>query len=77
MTSGQGNDRENTRTPSGESLEELEERTAEVMADARKKVDRARATLHDQVLSEARGSEAADEERPEPDSDRGDADRAE
>lgn len=69
MTSGQrtndsddsddSNDSQKATTRTGESLEELTERTAEVMDDARRKVDRARATLHDQLLSEAPGGEAA------------------
>lgn len=43
-------------------LEEVEQRTAKVMADARKQVDRARETLHDQILSESPGGEEVDSE---------------
>ena len=58
-------DPETTPASTGESLEEVEQRTAKVMADARKQVDRARAALHDQILSESPGSGEADAEATE------------
>ena len=47
---------------SGESLEEMTQQTAETMADAREKVDRARGTLHDQILPDLQGGEEGDYE---------------
>lgn len=63
MTSGpqpRTHDAEGNPTSSGESLEEFTERTAEVMDEARKQVDRARETFHDQIFSEGRGNEDLD-----------------
>lgn len=62
MTSGprpRAHDAEETPTSSEESLEEFTERTAEVLDDARKQVDRARETFHDQIMG-GRGSEELD-----------------
>jgi hypothetical protein len=58
-------DPETTPASTGESLKEVEQRTAKVMADARKQVDRARETLHDQILSESPGGEEVDSEATE------------
>ncbi|MEY9932227.1 hypothetical protein ABH926_006876 [Catenulispora sp. GP43] len=41
-----------TPPPSREHLEEMTEQTAETMASARRDVARAKATLHDQILSD-------------------------
>lgn len=61
QTSGpQPDDPQSDSASSGESLEEKTEQTAEIMADARVEVERAKKTLHDQILPEARGGEAAD-----------------
>jgi hypothetical protein len=46
------------KTP--EELEEMQERTAETVANARKEVDRAVATSHDQILPAASGVETED-----------------
>jgi hypothetical protein len=62
MTSGprpRAHEDEETPTSSAESLEESTERTAKVMDDARKQVDRARQTFHDQIMG-GPGSEALD-----------------
>lgn len=77
MTSGprpRAHDPEEPGTSSGESLDEATERTAEVMDDARKQVDRARETFHDQILAGRHGSEELEYEsepgpkaKPEPD----------
>lgn len=45
-----------------EELEEMTEQTARTMADARKQVDRARQTLHDQLLP---ASQSIEETEPE------------
>lgn len=73
MTSGPrppAHDAEETPRSSDESLEEFTERTAEVMDDARKQVNRARATFHDQIVSSGVGIDDVDYARhePEPDS---------
>ena len=63
QTSGpQPNDPQTDSASSGESLEEKTEQTAEIMADARVEVARAKKTLHDQILPGAGGGEAADTE---------------
>lgn len=67
-TEPQMNDSEKTPSSSEESLEELKRHTDAVMADARKKVDRARETLHDEIMSTTHGSEVADTETEEADS---------
>lgn len=60
MTSGpRAHDAEETPTSTDESLEEFTERTAEVMDDARKQVNRARETFHDQIMG-GPGSEVLD-----------------
>lgn len=55
----EANDAEETPASSEEELSEHTEQTAQVMADARRKVERAKETLHDQLLPAAR---AVDEE---------------
>lgn len=59
---GPRSDSQQSPPASGESLEELTDRTAETLADARKTVDRARATLHDQLLPTAQGAVELDDE---------------
>ena len=48
-----------------EELEEMRERTAETVAEARKEVDRAMATSHDQILPASQGGEVGDYEDEE------------
>jgi hypothetical protein len=48
-----------------ESLEEMQERTAETLAEARKEVDRALETSHDQLMPGAQGGELGDYEDEE------------
>jgi len=48
-----------------EELEEMRERTAETVAEARKEVDRAIATSHDQIMPAAQGGEVGDYEDEE------------
>lgn len=50
---------------SQESLEEMKERTDETVAEARKEVDRAMETSHDQLLPSAQGGELGDYEDEE------------
>ena len=77
-TEPQTNDSENTPSSSEESLEQLEQHTAAVMDDARQKVDRARATLHDEILSTMQGSEVTDTEpEAEPEADEVDSETKE
>ena len=45
-------------------LEEMRERTAETIADARKEVDRARKTLHDQIIPSSQTIDDVDYEDP-------------
>lgn len=74
MTSGprpRARDTEDLTTSSGESLDEFTERTAEVMADARKQVDRARETFHDQIISGSQGGDGANYGYHEPEADHG------
>lgn len=60
-------------TSPDDPLEELSEQTAETLADARKEVDRARRTLHDQVMPATSATEEWDSRDqsadPEPDGD--------
>ena len=70
MTSGprpRAHDVEDTRTSTGESLEELTERTAEVMDDARKQVNRARETFRDQIAPSGSGADDLGYAHREPD----------
>ena len=63
-----------TGSQANESLEEATQRTDEVMANARTEVNRARRTLHDQVMPAAQGDEwAYADARDEDPSGRGDA----
>lgn len=48
-----------------DELEEMRERTAETVAEARKEVDRAIATSHDQLMPAAQGGEVGDYEDQE------------
>ena len=74
MTSGprpRARDAEDFTTSSGESLEEFTERTAEVMADARKQVNRARETFHDQIISGGQGGSEVGYTYHEPEAEHG------
>ena len=58
----QRDDPQKAPEPAGDHLEEMTEHTAEVMADARKEVARAKATLHDQILPSAESGVEGDYE---------------
>jgi len=61
-----------------EALEEMSEHTAEVMDDARRDVNRARQTLHDQLLPPGQGVDNGlyeEEEETGPDKDEADETR--
>ena len=64
-TASQANDAQPTPASPEESLEEATQRTHEVMTDARTEVDRARRTLHDQLMPTAQaGDEWAYADQP-------------